>query len=144
MVLTALMTLRKLADDYEVIVVDDGSRDGTEVNRRTDPLDPDSDDDGLSDEEELIAGTDTYITNPLNADSDGDAEEEPHPGRADSELLLYLVSGFVQIFVRFARRAEVVDAFLSGIQIGEPALRHFQQTGLRRANALRHLNARVQ
>jgi hypothetical protein len=44
-----------------------GLGDGDEVREGTDPLDPDSDDDGLSDGDEITEGTD-----PLNPDSDDD------------------------------------------------------------------------
>lgn len=48
---------------------DDGLRDGEEVNiYRTDPLKPDTDDDGLSD----YAEAKTYRTDPLRGDTDGD------------------------------------------------------------------------
>ena len=56
-------------DPYDPDSDDDGLNDGDEVNvHGTDPLDSDSDDDGLNDGDEVnVHGTD-----PLNADSDGD------------------------------------------------------------------------
>jgi len=55
----------------------DGLSDGEELSPGqdgwvTDPLDADSDDDGLSDGEEGVLGADGYITNPTNPDTDGD------------------------------------------------------------------------
>lgn len=48
---------------------DDGLQDGEEVDTHgTDPLDPDSDDDGLSDGDEVV----THQTDPLDSDSDDD------------------------------------------------------------------------
>jgi hypothetical protein len=49
----------------------DGLLDGVEATQGTDPLDWDSDDDGLSDREELQ----TYFTDPNNADTDGDGAD---------------------------------------------------------------------
>ncbi|MFA7341785.1 MAG: hypothetical protein WCY65_01255 [Candidatus Methanomethylophilaceae archaeon] len=43
-----------------------------QVNGRTDPLNSDSDGDGISDGEEVNFGADGWITNPRSADSDGD------------------------------------------------------------------------
>jgi hypothetical protein len=43
-----------------------------EFNNGTDLNDPDSDGDGILDGEEIVAGEDGYITNPLLRDSDGD------------------------------------------------------------------------
>jgi subtilisin-like proprotein convertase family protein len=43
-----------------------------QVNGRTDPLDPDSDDDGIYDGEEVQFGTDGWVTNPRLNDTDGD------------------------------------------------------------------------
>ncbi len=42
----------------------------------TDPLDADSDDDGISDGEEVVAGADGFVTDPLNPDSDGDGLQD--------------------------------------------------------------------
>ncbi|MEX2159255.1 MAG: flexitail domain-containing putative surface protein, partial [Dehalococcoidia bacterium] len=54
---------------------DDGLSDGDEVNTHaTNPLDADSDDDGLSDGDEV----NTHATNPLDADSDDDAMRDPY------------------------------------------------------------------
>nr|MDO8117875.1 NosD domain-containing protein [Candidatus Sigynarchaeota archaeon] len=41
-------------------------------NVSTDPNDPDSDDDGINDGEEVYAGVDGQVTNPNNNDTDGD------------------------------------------------------------------------
>ncbi len=64
---------------------DDGIDDGDEVENGTDPLDPDSDDDGLDDGEEDDLGTD-----PNDSDSDDDGEddgEDPDPAdRLGSEI----------------------------------------------------------
>ena len=59
----------------------DGVRDLLEIQHGTDPLNPDSDGDGLSDYEELYV----YQTNPLLADSDGD-------GVSDEEEVKYILS----------------------------------------------------
>jgi hypothetical protein len=53
---------------FEIDQDADGLTDSVETNTGTDPLDFDSDDDGLKDGEEVI----TYDTNPLLADTDGD------------------------------------------------------------------------
>lgn len=64
---------------------DDGLDDGDELAMGTDPLDPDSDDDGLEDGEEEHIGSD-----PLDADSDDDGEidgDDPDPANdLDSEI----------------------------------------------------------
>ncbi len=64
---------------------DDGLDDGEELAAGTDPLDPDSDDDGLDDGTEQTIGTD-----PLDVDSDGDGEidgDDPDPANdLDSEI----------------------------------------------------------
>jgi hypothetical protein len=39
----------------------------------TDPFDPDTDDDGIQDFEETVAGADGFVTNPRKTDSDGDS-----------------------------------------------------------------------
>jgi len=56
----------------------DGLRDDVEIGLGTDPLDTDTDDDGLDDYEEVYEGDDGYITDPTNEDTDGD-------GTIDSE-----------------------------------------------------------
>ncbi|YCM42755.1 LamG-like jellyroll fold domain-containing protein [Verrucomicrobiaceae bacterium 227] len=50
----------------------DGLTNAEEFALGTDPSDADSDDDGILDGEEVIAGLDGFITDPLNGDSDGD------------------------------------------------------------------------
>ncbi len=50
----------------------DGLTNGDEVARGTGVNDSDSDDDTISDGEEVVAGADTFVTNPLAADTDGD------------------------------------------------------------------------
>ena len=42
-----------------------------EISNNCDPNDPDTDDDGIGDLEEIIEGNDGYITDPLNPDTDG-------------------------------------------------------------------------
>ena len=62
----------------------DGISNVREVEIGTDPRDPDSDDDGLFDGEEIIPGRDGWVTNPLDADTDDDGisdGEEVVPGR---------------------------------------------------------------
>ena len=49
-----------------------GSALGSAPGDPTNPLDNDSDDDGILDGEEVIAGVDTFITNPNSSDTDGD------------------------------------------------------------------------
>ncbi len=52
---------------------DDGIFDGDEVDVvGSDPLNPDSDGDTIPDGEEIIAGADGFVTNPLRRDTDGD------------------------------------------------------------------------
>ncbi|MHA1729023.1 MAG: hypothetical protein ACTSWY_09850 [Promethearchaeota archaeon] len=53
-----------LTDGVEVLLFD------------TNPLNPDSDGDGLSDYEEIIPGEDGYITNPKNKDTEGDGQTD--------------------------------------------------------------------
>ncbi|HEX4955079.1 MAG TPA: Ig-like domain-containing protein [Thermoanaerobaculia bacterium] len=50
----------------------DGLPNGEEVLENTDATNPDTDGDGLLDGEEVIAGADGFITDPLRADTDGD------------------------------------------------------------------------
>jgi hypothetical protein len=50
----------------------DGLSNLEEFNRGTQMHNPDSDGDGILDGEEVIAGVDGFITNPLSADTDGD------------------------------------------------------------------------
>lgn len=50
----------------------DGATDAAENAAGTDPLDADSDDDGILDGEELVIGADGFLTDPLDWDSDGD------------------------------------------------------------------------
>lgn len=72
---------------------DDGLLDGEEVfNYDTDPLDPDSDDDLLGDHEEVNVGFDGYITNATNPDTDSDGlndteeyVEGTNPLKADTD-----------------------------------------------------------
>ncbi len=54
----------------------------------TDPFDADTDNDGIADGEETIAGADGYVTNPLAADSDGDGFIDGHEVYAGSSPLL--------------------------------------------------------
>lgn len=61
-------TLVPLDVDFE----DDGVYDGLEVERRTFPLNVDSDYDHLDDLEEILAGSDGFETDPLQRDTDGD------------------------------------------------------------------------
>jgi len=75
-----------LPDDYEIAnglnpndpidAAEDQDVDGLsaleEFNLGTNPNQNDTDDDGISDGEEVVAGEDGFITNPLNRDSDGD------------------------------------------------------------------------
>ncbi len=60
-------------DDY-LLKDDDG--DGLinleEINHGTNSSDPDTDDDGLDDGEEVYEGSDGYVTDPLSPDTDGD------------------------------------------------------------------------
>ena len=80
--------------EWEIVYIGDDDGDGLNTpdemsTHRTDPLDDDSDDDGLNDGEEITAGTD-----PNNTDSDGDgladgAEVATHgtdPLVADTDL----------------------------------------------------------
>ena len=66
--------------------------DGQEVlgtlGYKTDPTDPDTDDDGIADYQEMIAGTDGYLTNPLAADTDNDGvgDQEEVTAGADGYL----------------------------------------------------------
>ncbi len=56
-------------DPFDADTDDDGLSDGDEVNLYgTDPLDPDTDDDGLSDGDEIALGTDPFDT---DTDDDG-------------------------------------------------------------------------
>ena len=53
--------------------------DGDEISAGTDPLDQDTDDDGLGDNYELttdIPNGNLYITDPLNPDTDGDGQTD--------------------------------------------------------------------
>jgi hypothetical protein len=50
----------------------DGLTDDVEAGLGTDPLDPDTDDDGLDDYEEVNDGEDGYKTDATNSDTDGD------------------------------------------------------------------------
>jgi hypothetical protein len=89
-----------LADDWEMDHFGDLSHDGgqdeepdgltnaEEFAHGTDPLDPDSDDDGLTDGEEVL----TYSTDPLDRDTDDDGLEDgaeiaagTDPGDADTD-----------------------------------------------------------
>ncbi len=64
-------------DPFDPDSDDDGLLDGEEVGvgrggRPTDPLDADTDDDGIADGEEVTLGRDGWITDPVRADTDGD------------------------------------------------------------------------
>jgi hypothetical protein len=85
-VLTADTDADGIADDLELELglnpnnaadaLEDPDRDGLnnrgEADAGTDLRNPDSDGDGIFDGEEVVAGTDGFITNPLLADTDGD------------------------------------------------------------------------
>src|SRR5262249_38598488 len=47
-----------------------------EFQHGTDPHNPDTDGDGLSDGEEVTPGADGFVTNPLSADTDGDGLDD--------------------------------------------------------------------
>ena len=59
-------------DDYDTDTDGDGLTNAQELRLGTAPNDDDSDDDGSSDFEELFFGDDGFITDPLNPDSDED------------------------------------------------------------------------
>ncbi len=71
-------TIEKAPDGYLVAWQDDRDRDGdglpddVETSLGTDPRRPDTDGDGIRDGEEVVAGADGYVTNPLDADTDDD------------------------------------------------------------------------
>jgi transglutaminase-like putative cysteine protease len=79
-------------DDADIIDTDrdgltdleeDKNSNGVVDPGETDPKKADTDDDGIGDKEELIPGSDGYITDPLNPDSDNDTifdGEEVKPG----------------------------------------------------------------
>jgi hypothetical protein len=57
---------------------DDTLTDGEEVNvHGTDPLSDDTDSDTITDDEELVEGEDTFVTNPLEGDTDMDGFSDP-------------------------------------------------------------------
>ncbi|MGI0150030.1 MAG: hypothetical protein ACREDF_10940, partial [Thermoplasmata archaeon] len=72
----------------------DGFLDGGEVVAASDPLDPisvppgDADGDGIENAEEVVPGSDGYVTNPVDADTDAD-------GLNDGEELVSGADGFV-------------------------------------------------
>jgi hypothetical protein len=68
----APVTLTVVVDDSLVDSDADGLTDVAEAAAGTDPLDADTDDDGILDGEEVVLGDDGFITNPLAWDSDGD------------------------------------------------------------------------
>ncbi len=55
-----------------------GTTAGSAPGDPTKPGNPDSDDDGIPDGEEIIPGSDGFITNPASADSDGDGMTDPY------------------------------------------------------------------
>jgi hypothetical protein len=67
-------------DDSAEDADEDDVSNGDEFRIGTEPDNDDTDDDGLEDGEELIAGVDGEITNPLEADSDGDGTNDLSDG----------------------------------------------------------------
>jgi len=64
--------LDRLSGDSTADAEGDGVSNLAEYNLGTDPCNPDSDGDGLTDGEEITPGADGFITDPLDPDTDGD------------------------------------------------------------------------
>ena len=103
----------------------DGLLTGTEVGLGTDPFDADTDDDGLSDRVEILAGTSTATfepgidTDPLDADSDDD-------GIADGEETIAGNDGFITDPLNPDSDG---DGLLDGVETGSPAVTAGRSTG---------------
>ncbi len=67
-------------NDSEADLDGDGIPNGVECTIFTAADDPDTDDDTLSDGEEIIGGVDGFVTDPLKADTDGDGEPDATDG----------------------------------------------------------------